>query len=211
MKSRKILFSILILASLQVGRIAFKSTIFAFVDRTLLSDVIASIIYMTAIICIAIGLIKKKKIDIDIFPKKWTVKYKIFTIFILLFLVVTPIVTKSYQLFNILSLVYNAVITVVYEEIIFRGFIFKEISLVKNDFVAYMTSTFLFGIWHLGYIDTIIWRTSLFATEANIASIMFWKVITGILIGLVLGFLRYKNKNVYSSILAHTFINAFGS
>lgn len=81
MKSRKILFSILILASLQVGRIAFKSTIFAFVDRTLLSDVIASIIYMTAIICIAIGLIKKKKIDIDIFPKKWTVKYKIFTIF----------------------------------------------------------------------------------------------------------------------------------
>ena len=211
MKSRKILFSILILASLQVGRIAFKSTIFAFVDRTLLSDVIASIIYMTAIICIAIGLIKKKKIDIDIFPKKWTVKYKIFTIFILLFLVVTPIVTKSYQLFNILSLVYNAVITVVYEEIIFRGFIFKEISLVKNYFVAYMTSTFLFGIWHLGYIDTIIWRTSLFATEANIASIMFWKVITGILIGLVLGFLRYKNKNVYSSILAHTFINAFGS
>ncbi|MBS5737269.1 MAG: CPBP family intramembrane metalloprotease [Clostridiales bacterium] len=35
--------------------------------------------------------------------------------------------------------------------------------------------------------------------------------MTGIVIGIVLGFFRYKNKNVYSSILIHTFINTFGS
>ena len=128
-----------------------------------------------------------------------------------MFFIVTPIITKNYELYNILSLVYNAIITVIFEELIFRGLIFKEISSMKNDLIAYIVSTILFGIWHLGYIDTIIWRTSLFSPDANIANIMFWKVITGIIIGVILGFFRYKNKNVYSSMLVHTFINTFGS
>ena len=166
---------------------------------------------MIIIICISIVIIKKKKININIFPEKFNIKYKVFTILVLLFFIVTPIITMNYELYNILSLVYNAIITVIFEEIIFRGFIFKEISLMKNDLTAYIISTILFGVWHLGYIDTIIWRTSLFSLDANIANIMFWKVITGMIIGIVLGFFRYKNKNVYSSMLVHTFINTFES
>lgn len=115
------------------------------------------------------------------------------------------------QLYNILSLIYNALITVIFEELIFRGLIFKEISLMKNDFMAYIISTILFGIWHLGYIDTIFWRISLFSPDSNIVNIMFWKVITGMIIGIVLGFFRYRNKNVYSSMLVHTFLNTLGS
>ena len=211
MKLKKAIFIILSLILLQVGRIIFKNLIFAFIDRTLLSDVIVSMIYMILIICISIVIIKKKKININIFPEKFNIKYKVFTILVLLFFIVTPIITMNYELYNILSLVYNAIITVIFEEIIFRGFIFKEISLMKNDLTAYIISTILFGVWHLGYIDTIIWRTSLFSLDANIANIMFWKVITGMIIGIVLGFFRYKNKNVYSSMLVHTFINTFGS
>ncbi len=211
MKVKKIVFIILSLILLQIGRIAFKNLIFSFVDRTLLSDVIVSMIYMILIISLIIVVIKKKKIDINIFPEKFNIKYKVFTILVLLFFIVTPIITMNYDLYNILSLVYNAIITVIFEEIIFRGFIFKEISLMKNELTAYIISTILFGLWHLGYIDTIIWRTSLFSPEANIANIMFWKAITGMIIGIVLGFFRYKNRNVYSSMLIHTFINTFGS
>lgn len=211
MKLKKTIFIILSLTLLQIGRIVFKNLIFAFIDRTLLSDVIVSMIYMILIICISILIIKKKKININIFPEKFNIKYKVFTILVLLFFIVTPIITMNYELYNILSLVYNAIITVIFEEIIFRGFIFKEISLMKNELTAYFISTILFGLWHLGYIDTIIWRTSLFSPEVNIANIMCWKFITGMIIGVVLGFFRYKNKNVYSSMLVHTFINTFGS
>lgn len=211
MKVKKMVFIILSLILLQIGRIAFKNLIFIFVDRTLLSDVIVSMIYMILIISLIIVVIKKKKIDINIFPKRFNIKYKIFTILVLLFFIVTPIITMNYDLYNILPLIYNALITVIFEELIFRGIIFKEIGLMKNDQSAYIISTILFGIWHLGYIDTIIWRTSLFSPDANIANIMFWKVITGMIIGVVLGFFRYKNKNVYSSMLVHTFINTFGS
>lgn len=211
MKVKKIVFIILTLILLQLGRIIFKNLIFTFIDRTLLSDLIVSMIYMTLIICIMLIIMKKKKIDINIFPEKWNVKYKIFTILVFLFFIITPIITMNYQLYNILALIYNALITVIFEELIFRGLIFKEISLMKNDLMAYIISTILFGIWHLGYIDTIIWRTSLFSPDSNIVNIMFWKVITGMIIGIVLGFFRYRNKNVYSSMLVHTFINTFGS
>lgn len=57
-------------------------------------------------------------------------------------------------------------------------------------------------------IFTFIDRTLL---SDLIVNIMFWKVITGMIIGIVLGFFRYRNKNVYSSMLVHTFINTFGS
>lgn len=211
LKVKKLIFIVLTLTVLQLGRIALKNIVFSFMTRTLLSDVIVSIIYMSLIICIALVIMKKKRTDISIFPQKWNVKYTIFTLLVFAFLIVTPVITKSYQLYDILSLIYNAIVTVIFEELIFRGFVFKEISSMKNDLVAYIISTILFGIWHLGYIDTILWRTSLFSPEANIANIMFWKVITGMIIGIVLGFFRYKNKNTYSSILVHTFINTFGS
>lgn len=211
MKFKKILFIILFLTLLQVGRMVFKNLVFNNFDRNLLSDVIVSMGYMIIVICIAIIILRKKNINLNFFPEKFNMKYKIFTIFVLLFCIVTPIITKNYELYNILSLIYNAIITVIFEELIFRGLIFKEISSMKNDLIAYIVSTILFGIWHLGYIDTIIWRTSLFSPDATIENIMFWKVITGIIIGVILGFFRYKNKNVYSSMLVHTFINTFGS
>ncbi len=177
MKIGKIAFMILNLVLLQLGRIIFKYVIFIFIDRSLLSDVIVNMLYMGIIIGVFIAIIKKKKININIFPEKFNIKYKVFTIIVSLFFIITPIVTTNYQLYNILFLIYNAIITVIFEEFIFRGYIFKEISLMKNDLIAYIVSTLLFGIWHFGYIDTIIWRTSLFYTNSDIVNIMFWKVL----------------------------------
>ena len=177
MKIGKIAFMILNLVLLQLGRIIFKYVVFIFIDRSLLSDVIVNMLYMGIIIGVFIANIKKKKININIFPEKFNIKYKVFTIIVSLFFIITPIVTTNYQLYNILSLIYNAIITVIFEEFIFRGYIFKEISLMKNDLITYIVSTLLFGIWHFGYIDTIIWRTSLFYTNSDIVNIMFWKVL----------------------------------
>ena len=128
MKYKKILFIILFLTLLQVGRIVFKNLVFDIFDRNLLSDVIVSMVYMIIVICISSIILRKKNINLNFFPKKFNMKYKLFTIFVLLFFIVTPIITKNYELYNILSLVYNAIITVIFEELIFRGLIFKEIS-----------------------------------------------------------------------------------
>lgn len=205
-------FSIVtILVFLQFLRIIFKSLIFGVLDRTILMDVIISSIYMLIFIGLFVAIIKRRKIELQIFPVNFSAKYEIFTVAVLAFIIVTPVITRNYSLTNIISLLYGAVITVVFEEILFRGFVYAAIKQKKNDLTAFMLSTILFGIWHLGYIDTIIWRTSLFFPNSDISQIMFWKVVTGLSIGALLGFCRYKSKNVYMAILVHTLINTFGN
>lgn len=106
-------------------------------------------------------------------------------------------------------MIYGAFITVIFEEILFRGLVYEEIS--NNKTYKFLLSTLMFGFWHLGYIDTIIFRTSLFNPTADIFNIMVWKVITGLILGLIFGFLKYKTDNAYSSMLARMLVNAIGS
>ena len=196
---------------LQMLRILFKSVIFLFVERTLMTDVYVNCIYTALAILLSLYIFKSKNINIDFFPKDFNIKYKAATAALLVFMITTPVITKSISLYSIISLIYNALLTVIYEEIIFRGYIYKKMQTLRSSRFAYVYSSIFFGLWHLGYIDTILWRTSLFFTKADIPSIMFWKAVTGLIIGLILGFFRYKNNNVYSSVIIHSFINTFGS
>lgn len=196
---------------LQMLRILFKSVIFLFVERTLMTDVYVNCIYTALAILLSLYIFKSKNINIDFLPKDFNIKYKAATAALLIFMITTPVITKSISLYSIMSLFYNALLTVIYEELIFRGFIYKKMQTLRSSRFAYVYSSIFFGLWHLGYIDTILWRTSLFFTEADILSIMFWKAVTGLIIGLILGFFRYKNNNVYSSVIVHSFINTFGS
>lgn len=208
---KKIINIILCLIALQIGRFSFKTLAFLFLDKNFITDVIVSSIYMIIIIIFSIISIKKNELELNIFPKNLNWKYIVTLIILFAIIFTTPIITKNYSLYDILSLLYGAIITVIFEEIIFRGFVYKEISNIKNDLWAYIISTILFGIWHLGYIDTVMWRVSMISPNANIMNIMFWKVITGLSFGIVVGFFRYKNKNVYSSIIVHALLNTFGS
>lgn len=207
---KKIINIILCLIALQIGRFSFKTLAFLFLDKNFITDVIVSSIYMIIIIIFSIISIKKNELELNIFPKNLNWKYIVTLIILFAIIFTTPIITKNYSLYDILSLLYGAIITVIFEEIIFRGFVYKEISNIKNDLWAYIISTILFGIWHLGYIDTVMWRVSMISPNANIMNIMFWKVITGLSFGIVVGFFRYKNKNVYSSMIVHALLNTFG-
>ena len=158
---------------LQMLRILFKSVIFLFVERTLMTDVSVNCIYTALAILLSIFIFKSKNINIDFFPKDFNVKYKAATAALLIFMITTPVITKSISLYSIMSLIYNAVLTVIYEELIFRGYIYKKLQTLGSSRFAYVYSSIFFGIWHLGYIDTILWRTSLFFTDADIPSIMF--------------------------------------
>lgn len=207
---KKIINIILCLIALQIGRFSFKTLAFLFVDKNFITDVIVSSIYMIIIIIFSIISIKKNELGLNIFPKRFNWRYIVTSTILFIFIFTTPIITKSNSLYDVLSLIYGSIITVIFEEIIFRGYVYKKISIIKNDLWAYIISTLIFGIWHLGYIDTVMWRVSMISPNANIMNIMFWKVITDLSFGIVVGFFRYKNKNVYSSIIVHALLNTFG-
>ena len=106
---------------------------------------------------------------------------------------------------SVILLLYSAVITPVYEELLFRGYIWNRISKVySNRWAVYVLVTILFGLWHLVYIDSIAYRVS-----DGLFSIMVWKVITAVCFGIVLGAVRMKSDNCFASMLVHGALNLF--
>ena len=57
----------------------------------------------------------------------------------------------------------------------------------------------------------MLWRASLFFPGSDVVNILFWKVVTGLCLGVLFGLLRWKYKNAYAPALLHLAVNAFGS
>jgi len=198
------------LAILQLLRIFLKSAVFTFINRTLISDTIFSLLFM-GIVSICILLIcKQKQTVLRIFPENFNKTYWILTVIVIATFTATPFITQSTSLYDILFLIYGAGITPIFEELIFRGYVWGELEKYGPKF-TFISTTLLFALWHIGYVDTVLWRVSYFNHTAPIPQIMFWKVITGGIYGIILGAVKYKTKSTYSSILLHSFLNIFGS
>lgn len=106
----------------------------------------------------------------------------------------------------IILLGYSSLVTPIFEELLFRGYVWNRLTVIfKSESSVYLWSSFLFGVWHLGYFDSLAFRV-----ETDLVQALFWKVITGLFYGLVLGLLRWKTKNCYSTMLLHGAMNIFG-
>ena len=92
------------------------------------------------------------------------------------------------KLFSWPTLFFLVAIQPIGEEIYFRGFLFDKIeNFAGGPFAAVITAV-LFGIAHLSYGKEI-------------------PVIMIILMGVVLGYIVYKTRNLYSSLIAHIVFN----
>jgi membrane protease YdiL (CAAX protease family) len=74
------------------------------------------------------------------------------------------------------------------EEIFFRGFLFDKITKLGGSNLAIISTAFLFGIAHL-----------------SIGNI--YPAVMTMVVGIVLGFLIVKTKNLFSAIIAHILFN----
>ena len=205
-----LLFILAELALIQLCRMGLKTFAFVLVGRTILSDTLVNVAFMAAASGLLLQIAKKRSLPLHLFPVRYTALYVILTVFVAVAFLCEPFVTQSANMEAILRLVYIALVTPVFEEMLFRGMVWQQLESAMGK-TNWMVNAALFGLWHLGYIDTILWRTSMFFPDANIPQIMFWKVMTGLVIGLILGFLRHKSKNAYPSILLHCLINTIGS
>lgn len=192
---------------IQVIRISIELSVFCFVERTQFTDSLVSALLMVVFTLIGVIIAKKKNISLSVFPQKHKLVYAIATIIISALIILTPLITGEKSLFIVFSLVYSTIITPVFEELIFRGYVWNELEeKLDKKFSVYIITTLLFAIWHIGYIDTIIFRVEM----NSVPFIMLMKVITGLCFGIVLGAVRYKTKNCYSTILLHSLMNIFG-
>lgn len=198
---------ILGLIILQAIRATLVLTIFHFTDRTLLTDTIAVALLMTVMTIIGIIIAKRKGISLAVLPSNRKIMYGIATVIILILIIFTPFITGYKSLFAVSSLVSSTLITPIFEELIFRGYVWIKLEEKSGGrLAAYIFTTLLFAVWHIGYIDNIAYRAGL----NNLSFIMLMKVVTGLCFGIILGAVRYKSRNCFSTILLHSVMNMFG-
>lgn len=204
-KVKNITFLITLLITLQIALFTIKKFIFLFYPRTDFSDSMSSMIGMLILSIIFIIFSNKKNISLSIFPKDFSRSYIFITILALVLFILTPS-NYSDSIEPILLLFFSSIVTPVFEELIFRGYIWNSINnLFKNEISTYLITTILFALWHIGYISSIAFRV-----HSNLLDAIFWKVITGLCFGIVLGLVRLKTKNTYSTIILHGIMNIFG-
>jgi len=199
-------FIVILLIVLQGLRMAIEQTIFIFIERNSFTDDVATMFAMIAITVAFVLIAKKKQEHLSVFPHKFGLFYIAETIVFIGLIVSTPLITGDKALQTIIVMIYSSIITPIFEEIVFRGFIWNKLNTVfKKEWITYLVTTLLFAIWHLGYIEGIAFRS-----PNGLATTMIWKMITGLCFGIVLGGLRLKTKNCYSTILLHGIMNIFG-
>lgn len=103
----------------------------------------------------------------------------------------------------------GALVYPVFEELLFRGYLWDKVNKKNTEFQTFIIITLLFGLWHLGYWDVISDRAGSKFHSINMNRIMFYKVQVGIAYGAVTGFIKMKMKNTYSCILIHSLFNIF--
>ncbi len=190
---------------IQTLLISMKKITFYFIRRTNFSDSMISMICIIIISVLFIIYCRKKEISLSVFPKQFDKFYILITFVAIILFLVTP---SNYNgdVEPKLLLIYGSVVIPIFEELIFRGYVWNKLNeILKKELFTYVVTTILFGLWHLGYISSIAFRVNI-----SLVHIMFWKVVTGVSFGIVLGALRLKTKNCYSTMVLHGILNIFG-
>ncbi len=204
--TKTVSFLLIFMAVVQLFRMGLEQIFFIFVQRTPFTDDMATMSAMVVLTIFIVIIAKKLRISLSVFPLTFSFPYILETVLFLFFLVSTPLITGSLYLKDVLLMLYANIVTPVFEELIFRGYVWNKLSQTfKKEWVSYLISSVLFAFWHIGYIEGIAFRIS-----DGLFVVMFWKVITGLCFGLILGLLRLKSKNCYSTILLHGMMNIFG-
>lgn len=205
MKEKAMLKIIGLLVIFQFLRLGLKQLFFLFIKRTNFSDHLASMLSFLLLTALIVVICKRRKITLTIFPPKFNRRYLFATGIVGLLLVTTP-AYYSGGIEAILLLIYSSIVTPIFEELIFRGDVWNQLSVIfKRAVPVYLWSSVLFGIWHLGYFDSLAFRVG-----EGLPKALIWNVITGLGYGLVLGLLRLRAENCYSTMLLHGAMNIFG-
>jgi uncharacterized protein len=125
--------------------------------------------------------------------------------------IVLLMVVSSFFFMDNLSSTMNlrfGLVSPLFEEILFRGYVWHRLkkSRVGDVSVIFITGI-LFGLFHLfGYYE-YSYETG-FTTETQLMlNVVIQKILLNISFGLLLGYIRYKTKKLYPSLLIHSLNN----
>lgn len=202
---------IILLFALQISRILIKQVAFLYLPYSKLNDILISMVIIIFFVICIICKAKREDMALDIFSyinsHEARAYYILVTVCILLLILTSPSFTSKPSLESLVPLLYTIIMLPIYEEILFRSYLWNVLKKEHEDErKIYFITTVLFSLYHIGYIDTIIMDSGL----NEVALYVFIKCSLMLSYGIFIGFFRYKIKNSYSCILVHSFLNIFG-
>lgn len=208
---RPVLYSIFVLILLQMARILLKQAGYIFLTRTTDHDTLLSVIAMLILTPLLVAAARRQSVPLLFLPDITTpgrkVLYAVFTALSLLLIGTSILISRNFSLWAVLLIIQSNVIVPVFEELIFRGYLWSIFTKkFDSELKCYLLTTVLFAVWHLGYVDSV----SLRVPGGQLAYVMAMKAVTGLCFGVAAGFVRYRAKNCYASMLAHSVLNVFG-
>jgi len=131
-------------------------------------------------------------------------------IYIIGFSVLITLILSQYvfewEFYILIYMLLYSIIVPVFEELLFRGYIWSKIreskGMINPDGLTFLTVTILFSVWQLGYADILI-------RYSNLGLILVLKMMSGLVLGLIVGYLRLKTGKTYASIIFHGLWNLF--
>jgi membrane protease YdiL (CAAX protease family) len=201
-QAKTLLYSILLMAALQLLRIGIERVIYIVYRAP--SQFGAKMVTMAAMLILVplfVVYAHFRKVPLSVFPEKFGKWYILSTIIAAALLLSAPI-NYIEGLLAILASVYGSIVTPVFEELIFRGYLWNRLEKsFSGRRTVYLLSALLFMLWHIGYMLPSL-------ASGNFVAVA-WKLAAGLCYGLVLGALRLKTKNCYSTMLLHGVLNLF--
>ncbi len=136
--------------------------------------------------------------------------YGIMALIVLMLLAANFMLDSSLWLQNL----YGVIIVPIVEEALFRGIgwgrLRKALPQKWNGLLTWVLISVLFGLWHLGYADVILWYTDQPVTLSLLPNVMIWKVLVGGFIGGAAGLVRWKFDKLPGAVFVHAMFNIFG-
>lgn len=195
-----------VLFGLQLLLVLLKHLIFCFVERTNFSDRAASLAGMLLLSAMVLLFARRRGWDCALFPHRFGRGYLAASVLFVMLLVGAPLLSRQCTGEEWLLLLYGSVVVPLYEELVFRGVLWERLAtVIDNPLVVSLINALLFALWHLGYWDALAFR----AGTGALGVLLIWKSVTGLAFGVILGLLRLKTKNCFSTMLLHGVLNLF--
>ena len=200
-KLKNIFKIILMIVSLQIIRIAVRRVLLLFIPITELSRNILNMVIFIIYTYLIVKYCKKNKIDLRVFKVNNKNAYLLLiSIFIILFII--NLLLNKFSMNNIFKILYGTITLPIFEELLFRGYIWSRLlKMFKNEMYVYIITTLLFSIYSVFYIDSAI------LLKVFSFGLIIFKLVIGLLFGLITGFVRYKTKNTFSSMIVSSIMN----
>lgn len=200
-KLKNIFKIILIIVSLQIIRIVVRRVLLLFIPITELSLNILNMVIFIIYTYLLVKYCKKNKIDLRVFKVNNKNAYLLLiSIFIILFII--NLLLNKFSMNNIFKILYGTITLPIFEELLFRGYIWSRLlKMFKNEMYVYIITTLLFSIYSVFYIDSAI------LLKVFSFGVIIFKLVIGLLFGLITGFVRYKTKNTFSSMIVSSIMN----